>query len=1544
MIAILTLSIQAFSHGNEVVSELKQYPRQEIKECLRKSGKLKKDIELRKKIIDLFNFNIGNLNVYKLKQIRSPIIDEFCKSTLTTAVLQKYSGLSSLCKTYNLGKIYIDWASKDILKKSSGLNAQYKTFLSTSLENCYRSMDSTLIDNWNGVSTFILKKKSAETVLNIMKMQALNMCRKIVEYKKQIVKIEGYCKKVPNVIGRPYQLAKNNLNHEGFYDIRFLYKLDGNTIDLSKISDKESEVWFVKSQDPPAGTYASTDYPWQPVFLYMKRLPRKILFSEGAKLKLVPGEKHEIHLFLYLKAVDSFLGTYKVIRKDITHSKLANIGLEGCSNIKFSSGRLLVNNKVDHEERCYVVASYSEEGKIFKSRLELSLIVPRPKALLLESKDGVNITSKNDEIRLSVGLKYDDGKIHPISISDTDLSFKILSGCAEIKDGKLNFRRCCKRKPISLIAEYRGMTSKPLKLRWDKDIRFVPDLKGKTVKKALEILKKLSLNSSVVYRKNFDPSYNIDEVLFQSPAPCRTVKKDTNIHLTANPSKKDGKIIVPDLMGKSIDQAKQFLRSINLRPVLKITNQFPANIYMNRVVAQKPLPGTSVVANSQIILYYVPNMVKVPDLIGKDGDMAKTILSKSGLMSDVSISKNVNKNYRMGAVISQNPSPGTLVPFKSFVRLLVNKTKLPRARIVVVPKKTFYHIKERIKFCEGTLDKNPNSVYSYEWWVDGKSVGTGGCIEKAFDEPGDHSVWLNLDSSDTRENDVASIIVKVRDVRPECAKWHITCNPKNPHKEEQVSCMVHREFRGRKCSMEASVSTFVWVIDGEEVGTGRMIHHVFHETGRHEVKVFIKGPSNADSIVKIIQVDEEPLRPLGKWRNRFLAKQTGHKVIVYSIYWIGGSGEWSKPKYVGETDNVMTYRLETTPQTDGWNTGYLVYIDRWKKLRFKVYYFAFGNEFVGKYAYGGYIDSIDEVDPGSLYLEPHKYCMRVHWRKADGSRCQTCIWKYKPAKTTAFNRGTAWHTGVDEPECERPSRVERVSGNRGITGGERINHPPSCYISFAVPGLGDTKLWTFYTPGDPDGDPVTYRWKVESGIPSTASGRKIFIERWMSEGKHPIRVLGKDSHGATCANTLWVTVKGLSKREGTGKKSSWDETTICRIETESRGVYRVGQPIHFTVNSDRRLENYHWEIEGEYQGDTIGRSVQIVWNKPGFYRIAVHGEKDGYSCQDVIDVEIHEKSIDDSKEDTSGMKKPRDNTPSVRGGQRKNGSSIGMKGFSEGMEYGYDRLGYDYKNFDMSMANPKLCKEACEKEPKCRAWTYVKPNTFQGPNPRCWLKYRVPNKTPNPDCISGVKKVNDTRAKATQSKSDTEMSSGRRASDSFNNPSVFRLGAESWFANWRVIDYPKDQTGKIGKIFNSEERFGWKSSARKIGDAMPPSGSQGAVLYLHPVSRDKPARMLGHYRVPRGESYLKFRVSGNQNGDWSMRVKINGKEVFHQLIDGHSWHTVSIPLRSYQGQEVQVELLIEANGWYFEYAYIDNIELIGKRVQVSGKGASYHEE
>ncbi len=66
-----------------------------------------------------------------------------------------------------------------------------------------------------------------------------------------------------------------------------------------------------------------------------------------------------------------------------------------------------------------------------------------------------------------------------------------------------------------------------------------------------------------------------------------------------------------------------------------------------------------------------------------------------------------------------------------------------------------------------------------------------------------------------------------------------------------------------------------------------------------------------------------------------------------------------------------------------------------------------------------------------------------------------------------------------------------------------------------------------------------------------------------------------------------------------------------------------------------------------------------------------------------------------------------------------------------------DRPGGDYANFDLNGTYPSDCRDACAKDSKCQAWTYVQPGV-QGPKARCWLKASVPPPHPNTCCISEV--------------------------------------------------------------------------------------------------------------------------------------------------------------------------------------------------------------
>ena len=72
------------------------------------------------------------------------------------------------------------------------------------------------------------------------------------------------------------------------------------------------------------------------------------------------------------------------------------------------------------------------------------------------------------------------------------------------------------------------------------------------------------------------------------------------------------------------------------------------------------------------------------------------------------------------------------------------------------------------------------------------------------------------------------------------------------------------------------------------------------------------------------------------------------------------------------------------------------------------------------------------------------------------------------------------------------------------------------------------------------------------------------------------------------------------------------------------------------------------------------------------------------------------------------------------------------------IEPGVDRPGADLSSFDLPQADLALCRQACEEQAACKAYTYVKPGV-QGPKARCWLKSSVPPAMANSCCTSGVK-------------------------------------------------------------------------------------------------------------------------------------------------------------------------------------------------------------
>jgi PAN domain len=69
---------------------------------------------------------------------------------------------------------------------------------------------------------------------------------------------------------------------------------------------------------------------------------------------------------------------------------------------------------------------------------------------------------------------------------------------------------------------------------------------------------------------------------------------------------------------------------------------------------------------------------------------------------------------------------------------------------------------------------------------------------------------------------------------------------------------------------------------------------------------------------------------------------------------------------------------------------------------------------------------------------------------------------------------------------------------------------------------------------------------------------------------------------------------------------------------------------------------------------------------------------------------------------------------------------------------GFDRPGGDYSNFAVASGDPAACAARCEREGRCRAWSFSYPRTA-ATSATCWLKNRVTKRVEEACCVSGVK-------------------------------------------------------------------------------------------------------------------------------------------------------------------------------------------------------------
>ncbi|MHC4084858.1 MAG: ADP-ribosylglycohydrolase family protein [Planctomycetota bacterium] len=132
---------------------------------------------------------------------------------------------------------------------------------------------------------------------------------------------------------------------------------------------------------------------------------------------------------------------------------------------------------------------------------------------------------------------------------------------------------------------------------------------------------------------------------------------------------------------------------------------------------------------------------------------------------------------------------------------------------------------------------------------------------------------------------------------------------------------------------------------------------------------------------------------------------------------------------------------------------------------------------------------------------------------------------------------------------------------------------------------------------------------------------------------------------------------------------------------------------------------------------------------------------------------------------------------------------------------------------------------------------------------------------------------------------------------------------------------------------------GWKVT--KCGDDMNPGlraewGGKKNVLMTHPLSRSVGCILSKKVKIPAGKkTSLRFVVGHHPEGDWTLLVKTDGKELLKKSVGKdtakNGWLGFDVDIsEECAGKEIKLELVNKASDWKFEAAYWAKIELISE--------------
>ncbi len=204
------------------------------------------------------------------------------------------------------------------------------------------------------------------------------------------------------------------------------------------------------------------------------------------------------------------------------------------------------------------------------------------------------------------------------------------------------------------------------------DTVIVPDLVGKDVVSALEILTDLQLNTKV-NGSEYNQKFPKNHVTFQEPEAGSEIKKDRDVRIIISKGAKT--ILMPNVVDLSEQQSRMIIEQNGLTRG-KLSRTYSVTAQEDHVIVQIPRAGTMITRGAKVdtLVSSGPRPVKyiMPDLADHSFDQAVVLIENTNLFVG-NIRSSFDKHKVRNSVISQEPLAGFSVKVSNPVHLVINR-------------------------------------------------------------------------------------------------------------------------------------------------------------------------------------------------------------------------------------------------------------------------------------------------------------------------------------------------------------------------------------------------------------------------------------------------------------------------------------------------------------------------------------------------------------------------------------------------------------------------------------------------------------------------------------------------------------------------------------------------------------------------------------------------------------------------------------------------------------------------------------------------------